>query len=191
MAIQDVITMLRNRFKELNLESKEEKAMAAREQNCGKYGHKRENCRTKDNKKPNVIQPRSGNCSRNGGGGGGRNRSICGYCNKQGHHENECFQKKSDAERAHVAEEENDNDKSESSKEHVMMAFENRDYMSDSSDEEYIDFESEKELFDLFNPKILAESNPKRKSKKKQNKKEYVPFKVFDENGNRNWIKFL
>ena len=89
MHIQDIITMLRNRYKELSIETKEESAMAAREGNqsriicwhCGQYGHKRQSCRNKDDGKPDVIKPRSGNRS------GGGYKGICGYCNKRGHHE--------------------------------------------------------------------------------------------------------
>ena len=203
MHIQDIITMLRNRFKELNVKLKEEKAMAARENNqshiicwhCGKYGHKRENCRNKDDGKPDVIQPRSGN--RGNGGGGGRYRGICGYCNKRGYHESDCFKKKLDNERAHAAEEEDDD--SSGSEEHVMMAYKPHDCFSDESDDAYIDFEAEQELFKLFIPRPRATnpstsmgskpySNPKPKPRDEED--EYVPFKLFDENGNRNWIKF-
>ena len=60
MHIQDIITLLRNCFKELNIEAKEEKAIAAKENNqsciicwhCGKYGHKQENCRNKTTESP-------------------------------------------------------------------------------------------------------------------------------------------
>ena len=174
--------------------------MAARENNnqsqiicwhCGQYGHKRQSCRNKDNGKPDVIKPRSGNRS------GGGYKGICGYCNKRGHHENDCFKRKSDNERAHAAEE--DDDDSSGSEEHVMMAYEPYDCFADDSDDEYIDFEAEQELFKLFNPKPRA-ANPSTsvgpkpytnsKPKPKDEKGEYVPFKLFDENGNRNWIKF-
>ena len=201
MHIQDIITMLRNRFKELNVESKEEKAMAARENNqsriicwhCGQYGHKRQSCRNKDDGKPDVIKPRSGNR------GGGGYKGICSYCNKRGHHENDCFKRKSDNERAHAAEEEEDDDSS-GSEEHVMMAYEPYDCFADDSDVEYIDFEAEQELFKLFNPRPRAanpstsmepkpytnpSTNPNPKMKGEE--EEYVPFKLFDENGNRNY----
>ena len=139
-----------------------------------------------------MIQPRCGN---QGGGSGGRYKGICGYCNKQGHHENDCFKKKSDNEHAHAAEEEEEDDSS-GSKEHVMMAFEPNDYLSDESDDKYIDFEAEQELFKLFNLRPRATSpstsmgskpysnpstNPTLKTKEE---KEYVPFKLFDKNGN-------
>ena len=81
---------------------------------------------------------------RGGGGGGGRFKGICGYCNKRGLHENECFKKKFDNERAHVTEGE-DNDGS-GSKEYVMMMYEPYDCFSDESDDKCIDFEAEEVL---------------------------------------------
>ena len=92
------------------------------------------------------------------------------------------FKKKSDNECVHAAEEEDDN--SSSSEEHA--------------DDKYIDFEAEQELFKLFNPRPRA-ANPSTSTgpkpyaspePKTEDKGEYVPFKLFDENGNRNSIKF-
>ena len=139
-----------------------------------------------------MIQPRSGN--QGGGGGNGCYNGICGYCNKRGQCESECFKKKSDNERAHAAEEEEEDDDSE---EHLMMAFEPHNYLSDNLDNEYIDFEAEQELFKMFNPRTRGTSpstsaaNPSTNPRQLQKKDDkYVPFKLFDEDENCNWIKF-
>ena len=83
-----------------------------------------------------------------------------------------------------------------------MMAFESNDYYLDDSNDEYIDFEAEQELFKLFNPRSRAanpsisvgpkpypdpSTNPTLETKDED---KYVLFELFDENGNRNWIKF-
>ena len=87
MEIQEIITVLRERFKELGVNAKEEKAMVAREGNnfnrimcfhCGKYGHKVSKCRNKNDGKPDVVPRRNGNNSRKG-----KFQGICSYCNKQ------------------------------------------------------------------------------------------------------------
>ena len=78
-----------------------------------------------------------------------------------------------------------------------MMVYEPSDYDSEDSSAEYIDFEAEQELFNLINPRAPATSpstsaaNPSTNPRSQnEDKDEYVPFKLFDENGNRNWIKF-
>ena len=68
MEIQDIVTVLRDRFKELGNTTKEEKAMAAKESgqgrvicfHCGKYGHKQNQCGNKKNGKPDVIPKKNG-----------------------------------------------------------------------------------------------------------------------------------
>ena len=129
MDLQDMITILRGRFKELSTkDEKEEKALNANENlslritcyHCGKHGHKRYECPDKDDGKADKITPKW------------RFQGICRYCNKQGHRKNECFKKKADQKRerereqeqARVAEEEYDFDFEE---EHVMTAFEDYD----------------------------------------------------------------
>ena len=74
-----------------------------------------------------------------------------------------------------------------------MMAYEPYDCLADDSDDKYIDFEAEQELFTLFNPRPKATNpstsmgskpytNPSTNSRsRKDNKDEYVPFKLFDE----------
>ena len=46
-----------------------------------------------------------------------------------------------------------------------MMAYEPYDWFSDESDDEYIDFEAEQELFKLFNPRPRA-ANPRTSDRK-------------------------
>ena len=198
LEIQEIITVLRNRFKELNTSDngKEEKALVTKERNrlqcfhCGKFGHKKPDCHHKDDGKPDKIKPKNNNNRQRNGGGG---RKICSYCNKRGHDASVCFKKKADernansnsngnSDRANVAED----DCSQSSDEHVMMTFEEVDdydastYASKSSDreQEYIDFEMEQELLDLFRPTKI------------RSKKVEKLFTPYDEFGNKTYIKF-
>jgi hypothetical protein len=99
MEINEIVTVLRNRFKELTTtDTKEEKALVTKERgnrpqcfHCGKYGHKKPECRFKDDGKPDVIKPKTDRKQRNGGGN--RNK-ICSYCNKRGHDDKVCLRRK-------------------------------------------------------------------------------------------------
>ena len=102
-------------------------------------------------------------------------QQLCGY------HEIQCFKKNADTERAPVAEEENEEEHSKSSKEHIMIMLEANDDLSDTPSMECIDSNAEQKLLDFFKPK--TKSKPKAK-------KEYKLFKLFDEHENRNQIKF-
>ena len=102
MEIQDIITGLRERFKELGVNVKGEQAMVAREGNnilsrvmcfhCGKYGHKVSECRNKNDGKPDVVPRHNGNNNQKG-----KFQGICSYSNKNVNHKSVCFKKKADA----------------------------------------------------------------------------------------------
>ena len=169
MSIQNIITLLCNCYKDLNIDTKEEHALSAKENSCviclhcDKYGHhKWHECCNMDNGKPDVIQPKPGIC-----GSEGRYCGICGYCNKHGLHENQWFKKNTDTKKAHVAEENDKQECSNSSEECVVMGFENNDNFLDTSSIEYIDFEIEQKLFNLFKLKTKL-------------KKEYMLFTLFN-----------
>jgi hypothetical protein len=105
--IEELRDELSLRFERLHLKddesdiSDDEKALFGASQfkgrcrQCGKWGHKSSDCRSKGGDGKRGEKPRgNGGCFNNGSGGGGKFAGECHYCHKTGHRKFDCFKRK-------------------------------------------------------------------------------------------------
>ena len=123
LKLKTVRERLRSKFQRLKKRNdiEDDKALIVRHQqfkgtcrNCGKYGHKAKDCRSREKNRGQQKNNNNNGNNRSQEDRGPRISGNCNYCGKEGHMERFCFKKKrdekSDNEKANVAK---DDDKEE------------------------------------------------------------------------------